>query len=204
MKDKSAFTLVELLIAVSLSALMGFTIVGTFAGGVKLYQRIANLDFNQMTTVLVMDKLENDLKNTFYFSPIPFQIGSNRISFPGFVQIAQEDKNRNIVYREVIGKISYFLDSQSATLKRETIPYMCFNLSEDKKQKIQENLITVSSFNIVTSAKEETNQLFKSYSQLALPQEDAYLIPKIIKVQIVTGPEDKKYTLERKIVIPIK
>ena len=96
----NGFTLVELLIAASLAAILGLAVVSTFATGFKAYNQLKNADLAQADILLSFQKMENDLKNTFHFSGIDFTGDKTRISFAGFIRGGSG-----------IGRITYYFDA---------------------------------------------------------------------------------------------
>ena len=93
------FTLIELLVAASIVAVLGLAIVSTFAAGLRAYGQLKNADIVEADVLLSFQKIEKDLKNTFYFSGIDFTGDKKEISFAGFIH-----------GKSSIGRISYAFD----------------------------------------------------------------------------------------------
>lgn len=115
----SAVTLVELLIAVSLAALVGIAVLSAFSVGFKTYERAQMMNGPQTDIFIAFEKLEQDIKNAFKWEGIGFKAGSGMISFPGMVRQSNEES----ADQWVIGKISYIYDSASRALYREELTY---------------------------------------------------------------------------------
>ncbi len=96
------FTLVELLVAASLAAILGLAVVSTFATGLKAYGQLKNADLAQANILLSSQKIEKDLKNTFHFSGIDFTGDKTHVSFAGFIHGGS-----------AIGRLTYYFDAGS-------------------------------------------------------------------------------------------
>ncbi len=107
---EKGFSLIELLVAASLAAVLGLAVVATFAAGFKAYSQLKHADLARADVLLSCRKIEKDLKNTFYFSGIPFTGDKDRLSFAGFIHGGPE-----------IGRITYSFDARKdgALIKTE-------------------------------------------------------------------------------------
>ncbi len=135
-KINRAFTLIELLIAGCIAALLGLAVVATFAAGFKTYSQLKNGNLAQADVLLSFGKIEKDLRNTFHFTGINFTGDQRSISFAGFLSDSS------------IGRISYVFNtgSGSALIKTEQ-PYsysLLHNSTDGVKSKAVASLKDIS------------------------------------------------------------
>ena len=126
-----AFTLIELLIAASIAAILGLAILATFSVGFKTYSKLKNGNLSHADVLLSFEKIEKDLRNTFHFSGINF-IGDQRsVSFAGFIH-----------HSSSIGRISYFFDAKTGgSLIKTEQPYS-YSLLNNSTDEIDSKVIT--------------------------------------------------------------
>ncbi|MBI3602053.1 MAG: hypothetical protein HY209_04075 [Candidatus Omnitrophica bacterium] len=117
-KSKPAFSLMELLLAASLSAVVGLVILSMFSAGLKAYGRVRGYSGPQAEVLLSLAKMEKDLRNAFPWTGIGFKGDSSRLSFAGLVRPAGDD-----AVGFVLGRISYSFNAQAGALLREEKPY---------------------------------------------------------------------------------
>ncbi|MFC1807537.1 prepilin-type N-terminal cleavage/methylation domain-containing protein [Candidatus Omnitrophota bacterium] len=98
---KRAFTLIELLIAVSIFSAVGVVLYSCFRGGVVSWRRIDAQQSSQLRMRYCFDTLSRDLKNMLFISNIPFKGEADRLSFISSVR-AQDD---NRIYTK---EVSYY------------------------------------------------------------------------------------------------
>ena len=70
---RRGLTLVELLVASALMALVAGASVATLSGGFKVWQRLQALGQQSQWTEVAFDEIRRDLRNTRRFSLIPFE-----------------------------------------------------------------------------------------------------------------------------------
>ncbi|MCA9403263.1 MAG: hypothetical protein KC897_05730 [Candidatus Omnitrophica bacterium] len=120
-RHKSGLTFVELLLAVTLTAMVGFTVYQSLAMGIKVWQRSQRLSLEE-DVVLFMDRLSQDLYNSFLFSQIKFEGNEFRVAFPTIVSVPA-DRALNLdedVYVDQVGKVEYYFDlGEDAVYRRE-------------------------------------------------------------------------------------
>ncbi len=81
MKRTSGFTLIEVLIALSLLAITAFAVMTSFIQGVKIFSRFSGIS-SQQEKIFFIEGFTRDLKNSTYYSALPWSISSEQISFP--------------------------------------------------------------------------------------------------------------------------
>jgi prepilin-type N-terminal cleavage/methylation domain-containing protein len=118
---EKGFTLVELMLAAGILAIIGLTIVSTFSAGLNIFYRIAGYTAAKTDIIIAMDKMERDLRNTFSYAGIYFIGSSRKMIFPGLIRTS----NGKGLSEESLGSISYYLDDsmKKRALSREVKRY---------------------------------------------------------------------------------
>lgn len=80
----SAFTLTELLIAVSIFSVVSIAIYSTFSSGVSVLRRVKNIDFARQKILLKNERFARELREIPPCRKQLFSGSKTQISFPGF------------------------------------------------------------------------------------------------------------------------
>lgn len=108
--NKSAFTLIEMLIVTAIISIISLAIFSTFDNGIKIWQRVNNpLPGEDMA--IFLNKFSRDLRKTFKFEGVEFIGEKDRIEFASLVT------SRNLQITTV-GKIVYSYNTLNETLDR--------------------------------------------------------------------------------------
>ena len=121
MKKNWGFTFVELIVAVSLMAIVMGTMVATFMGGSRLWQRFQHAVYQDQSVRIALEEIARQLRNARLFAPIPFSGEYDRVAFPSLVKISLESEE-DVPHRE-IGERSYFLKERDKILCSSENPY---------------------------------------------------------------------------------
>ena len=186
---QKAFTLIELLITVSITAMVALAVFSTFAAGFKTYAKVKDYNTLQTDVLLASQKLENDLRNTFGFSGIGFAGERKKISFAGMV-------NRN----SSLGRISYLFDigSGGALIKTEQ-PYSTALLENKPEETVSKALAAVKDVDFSYYYFDPaTHKYDYKYSW-----SEAEGIPMAVKIKIIYQSENKDLQLEKNVFIPV-
>ncbi len=105
-----SFTLIELLIVVSMVAMIGLAVYTTFASGLKVWKRVQAEPFEEKM-VIAFDKFSHDLHNAFTFTGIKFAGRKDSLTFAAVVV------SRGFDFMP-IGKVSYVFDPAANSLLR--------------------------------------------------------------------------------------
>ncbi len=101
----SAFTLVELLIAVSIFSVVSIAIYSTFSSGASVLRRLNNIDFIQQRILLKSERFSRELRELPGCRKQLFSGSKTKISFPG---------NSD----DIPSRITYYFDNSSLCLMR--------------------------------------------------------------------------------------
>lgn len=110
------FTLVELLVSISLMALVGGVCVAMLNAGLGIWQRAQDYGRYDQQVLITLEQLRRDLQRSRKFSLIPFDGRLNRFAF------ATVDDAGGTSAPE-IGQLGYFIDYQEQVLCRSFVPY---------------------------------------------------------------------------------
>lgn len=116
--NKKGFTLIELFITASITAVISLAIFSAFAAGLKIYERLSHQGKKQVESSIFIEKMERDLRNTFEFSGIDFYGEAQRVDFAAKVRVAEQEG-----VRDSLAKISYYFDSAAHNLTRQEYFY---------------------------------------------------------------------------------
>ena len=119
-KHKKSFTLIELLLVVSILAMISLALFNSLADGLKIWERSRKFVVHEDVAIL-FDKIGGDLRNCFSYSKIPFVGKVNRIRFAARVKdLKTMDQNQ---LAEKIGGVEYYFDSTQKSLYRRQASY---------------------------------------------------------------------------------
>jgi len=104
-RRRAAFTLVELLIAVSIFSVVSIAIYSTFSSGTSVLRRVKNIDFIQQRILLKSERFSRELRELPGCRKQLFEGSKTKISFPG-----------NSDY--IPCRITYYFDNSSFCLMR--------------------------------------------------------------------------------------
>ena len=113
------FTIVELLVSLALLALVAGTVVATFDGGIRVWERLRAQGTQEQWFELAFERFRHDLRKMRHFQPVPIKGSYDRISFPGIV--ASETTDGQTI--DEIGEVGYFYNSSRKMLCRAEHPY---------------------------------------------------------------------------------
>lgn len=206
-KFVTGFTLIELLVAVSIFAVVAVVLYSTFRSGVVAYKRIGEEIEESQKTRYALNAITKDIKNIIYISNIPFEGGSDSLSFVSTTSLSKDADNN-------ISKISFFLKKEGdqtllvrseqslldvvkeiATLEDlEEIP------DEDDLELDSKPLLEgVATLNFTYLLLREDEEDAEDYEWVDFWEEET-MIPVAINIEIKL--DEGKATLSRKVLIP--
>ena len=120
------FTLVELLVTISLVSLVVAVCAATLSGAFRVWQRLTATGTQQSWALLAFDRLRQDLHSIRHFAPIPFEGAYDQMSFPALIPVMLEvtsDGEKELVESDELGRRGYFFDSMQRRLCRSEHSY---------------------------------------------------------------------------------
>lgn len=107
-RPAAGFTLIEMMLAAGILAIIGLTIVSTLSGGLNIFYRMESYTTVKADALIAMEKMERDLRNTFCCTGIDFIGSSRKMTFPGLIRTFSAKG----LPEESLGSISYYLDDR--------------------------------------------------------------------------------------------
>ncbi|MFH1282901.1 MAG: type II secretion system protein [bacterium] len=108
---QKAFTLIELLIALSIFSIAAVTIISVFQKGLLAWKKGSSIISLNQKTRAFSELFSRELRNIRTFSPIKFSGETSSISFPNL----STDKTKGC-----FNKTTYYFDSMNKTIVRNT------------------------------------------------------------------------------------
>ncbi|MFH1413929.1 MAG: prepilin-type N-terminal cleavage/methylation domain-containing protein [Candidatus Omnitrophota bacterium] len=179
--DLTGFTLVELLIAASIYAIVSIAVYSTFSTGMNIWRRAKEVNLEQSRVIIKLEKLCRELRQTFNFPEIGFLGTEEEVSF---AQVQDSE----------IVRISYSFDQGDDALLRsvDTLADILQGLPEGSEPKAYIEEIEELKFSYFYFDLAENSYLWTEvWDQIGLPL--------AVKLKITTK-EEKAYV--RTIFIP--
>jgi type II secretory pathway component PulJ len=123
-RPSNAFTLVELLLASGLVALMSVGIFTAFVNGARLWERVAAVS-RSLEIAIFLDRWGEDLRKSMPISGIGAKGISSRFSFPTIVYTRADAHGRHAFDEWVhqIGAVQYYYEPETKTIYRRQANY---------------------------------------------------------------------------------
>ena len=116
---RSAFTLVELLVVVSLLALVIGVVGASLAAGIRAWQVAKTFGAAEAQAMVGTRILKRDVRSTFTFYAIPFKGSRQAMSFPAIIDVRPQDENP----APRLGSVSYRYNRYNRTLERQAAAF---------------------------------------------------------------------------------
>lgn len=113
----NGFTLIEVLMAAAIMGIIGLTILTTFAGGFRVYERLQAYGGEQADALLVLEEIEQNIHNAFPHSSLTFEGNSRSIAIPNVFEVIETVGEEDKVVTSP-GRIVYLFDDGAKELKR--------------------------------------------------------------------------------------
>ncbi len=107
------FSLVELLLVLSLAPIVFFAVYSNFAAGVQLWQRL-QVATPEEDQAIFRIKAQRDFQNVMRYRSLPFQGDKESVSFMAGIQA-----DRELGGSHAIGRVRYFYDPSAHAITRE-------------------------------------------------------------------------------------
>lgn len=192
-RPPSGFTLLELLAAMSLTAIAALTVLSLFSKGIDIWEDVAFRGSSEYEAALFLEEIEKELKNCVNFPEIQFLGEAETIGFPAVI-----NKNSGSS-QEAIGRVKYSYDKDKMAIYKIKAVYPdCTQEGLSSPYKIL-GLVESASFEYAALNAEG------ALSWTGLWQ-DKQIIPKAVRVRIKLATNkgsDKAHNFERVVYIPI-
>ena len=123
-RNLCGFTLVEILLTVTLFSMCSLAIYKVFSSGIKLWARAQHFALEEDMSIF-LDKFSEDLRNSFYYTGIHFNGTESRLSIPTFVVTPADERSLQAEDGPItqIGAVKYYLDFETHSIHRAQANY---------------------------------------------------------------------------------
>ncbi|MFH1856003.1 MAG: prepilin-type N-terminal cleavage/methylation domain-containing protein [Candidatus Omnitrophota bacterium] len=128
--NAKGFTLLELLIAMSIAAVAAVTALTLFSKGIDIWQTARFKSPAKYNAVLFLEDVDKELKNSINFSEIEFEGETRQINFPAIVKQYKDEYTQVL---EIVGWVKYSFDKDKKSIYKSKSAY---------PQCLDENLFT--------------------------------------------------------------
>ena len=198
MRKTRSFTLVEMLIVLSMVSLIGIAIYGTLSNGVRIYKRLSQAE-GQEGIAVFLDRFAYELRNTFPDNAIIFQGEERLLSFATRVATA----GSSLPQENTIGQVSYSYNKKDKQLEKITRNYS--QLYKDRRTIEKELLSGINSFKFCYYSYDQSRQEYiwqERWHQTGIPlavrieleyiqDDDSLVFTKTINIPIAPQPQDQ-------------
>lgn len=177
---RSGFTLIEILIVVSIVAIVSLAIYSTFGNGIKIWQRL-NEEVAEEDVNIFLDKFAADLRNSFKFTGIDFSGGKQKLEFATLIDSAR-------LHTRSVGKAVYFYDDRAQALNIAETDFS--EVYEEKEGLTKKSLKNIKALNFLYYLYDEEKKEYvwrDEYSQEGLPSAVK------VELEIKDGTQEKKF-----------
>ena len=194
MKRDAAFTLIELLIVLSLTALVGASLYSMFASAVDLMRRASHSVISEDAS-LFLEKLDREISSQVVFKGISFEGREESLSFASRIET-----DKKTPMNKGIGRVSFFLNKSHGTLERRQE-----NLSQIYKEEdvyatpVLKGVTRVKFRYFVYNKPEKKFEWTETWNSL----EKEGAIPAAVKIEFECTMGEERHGFERTTAIPI-
>jgi prepilin-type N-terminal cleavage/methylation domain-containing protein len=112
-KNKKGFTLIEILVTVSIVAMMGLAVYSAFAKGVAVWELGGRIDEREREIRFALENIATELRNSFYFSGIGFGGTKEQVWFPAYIKTGGAAGRPRVEP----GRVAYYFDGAKNALQ---------------------------------------------------------------------------------------
>ena len=186
---KNGFSLLELLIAMTIFVVVAVVLYSSFASGINVWRQAKSSFDTYQNARLSLEIIARDLRNSISYEGLEFSGEKDRVSFAGLINCAEPGEPEILK----IGKISYYFEETEDAIVRQVMP---IGAEEDRRQLAE----PVEDLNFSYFSKGEDNEYLWS---------DIWEIPGFrplfvkIKATFKKPAYDEKLTLTKNISMPV-
>lgn len=120
--SKAGVTFVEMLIVVSIFALVSVSLYSALANGIRVWDKSKRIVVEEDLAIF-FDKISQDLHNVMLYSDIRYSGSMSRFAFPTLIttEADRRSSERDAGYVRQIGKVEYYYDpTKDSVVRRES------------------------------------------------------------------------------------
>ncbi len=123
-RKRKAYTLIEMLLVVSLMGMTGLAVYHAIANGIRVWEYSRRYSAEEDVAIF-FEKIAADLQNSFSYSQISFDGRPEKIFFPTIVHVPVDKKiaGKSNEMVDQMGGVEYFIQKGKKTIFRRTASY---------------------------------------------------------------------------------
>jgi prepilin-type N-terminal cleavage/methylation domain-containing protein len=123
-RQKIAMTLIEMLIVVSIVAVLSAALYQALGGGIRVWHK-ANEVIIEEDVLVFFEKFNRDINNICFFSQFSLSGGEMSFSFPSILQVYGDKNNPSVAGNIIdqIGMVEYYFDLNNRQIARRQADY---------------------------------------------------------------------------------
>ena len=193
MKRNRGFTLVEVLLVISLVAIVALALYATFSSGVRVMSLVDQAAEEEDLNIF-FEKFSRDLQNTFHYATIPFLGQGDRLSFATSIQT-----DMRLGGGRGVGRVTYAYDpSERAILRTQEDINQIFEEQTGQAQKV---FFPLSSFRLEYYRYDAVKNSYEWKEEWEETEEK--IIPLAVKVLLRLQEEKGEKDVTRTVAIPV-
>ena len=192
--SKSAFTLIEVLLVVSLLAVISIAVFNTFLNGMKIWNKSYRAIFEEDILVF-FEKINMDLRNVVRYSQIRFEGDKNHLTFATLVKVPSDPRRvfKEESYVNEIGRVEYYFDETDRAIVRRQAGY-----GQTFKNKFEPPRRLANTVNFLRFM-----YFYKTAEGYTMQKEGENIIPAAVGIEVEYGYEKDRRRMTKFIEIPI-
>jgi prepilin-type N-terminal cleavage/methylation domain-containing protein len=195
MRREAGFTLVELLVVVSLVALIGMSLYAMFGSAMDMMHRVSRSEVAEDVDIF-LERFDREISSQVTFKGIPFDGKETLLSFPSRIGLDKKSPlNRGI------GRVSYFFDESHRTFARRQENLNQIYKPEDETGATAA-LEGVSGLKFQYFVYRKAEKIFEWVPEWNSLENNGE-IPSAVKVEFGCVRGEETYAFERTVAIPI-
>ncbi|MDT8390469.1 MAG: hypothetical protein RRC34_08185 [Lentisphaeria bacterium] len=192
---RRSYTLIELLMVLTLFTLAAVTVASVAGGGLKIYRRAQFISGAQTDLLLGMERLEKELRSCFTFDTIGFAGSAEAVSFPGMV-FRWDAMGRELT--RAPGRITYRLDRLAGGWARRDQSYS----QATREDGDGETRLLAADVRELHFEYCKYDQLSKTYTWQSAWSEDEEGMPTAVRVRVRAATTGGIADFERTLLLP--
>ena len=193
MRSNRGFTLIEVMLAASIIAIVALALYATFASGIRVMSLVTRPVAEEDVDIF-FEKLSRELQNSFHYAKIPFQGQNDRFSFATTIQT-----DKKLGGDHGIGRVSYAYDSaHNAILRTQENVSQIYQELSGPSNKV---FFPLSSLQVQYFKYDPAEKTYEWKEEWEETEDKA--IPLAVKVVLHVQGEEKEQGIARTIAIPV-
>ncbi|MBN3039083.1 MAG: hypothetical protein JW869_06710 [Candidatus Omnitrophica bacterium] len=189
------FTLFETILVAGMLSVVGLAIYSTFNSGLQIWERLTQRMPTEELNVFI-EKITDDLNNSFSFSEAPFIGLQNNVSFATLVLAGIGQEQEEFLS---VGRVSYYYNPRNKTLNRQQYNYSDIYQNEiPRARQIMQNVMSAK----FTYYCYDPAQDLHGWKEMWFEEDEEARIPLAVRMEIEFVENEQEKKVRRTIAIP--